>query len=407
MVKSAVNIKRIALWLVAVAVVACVSGYGLRRYETAHDPYHEQMKILTNPRARGQWAFGMYRPTLAQDDEWRIMEINLGYESGLAWQGAMGHAMLQKANWLANRLNLPVQRPIQVWQVDAVADSPSTSVLHQYPSWMPDTVYGMDIWNTNIPRLKRILALKFAINGWLDTPAYHFSFRDGQCDCIARQSESGGDANNFDKIMTAPHVHLPPLKTAEIYQIATNWLAAIDVNLDMLEKSRLPHPVRQEEGRLPGASSPQPVYFVAWGTNYYGLNYMAKIVFTNEWSPSVLVEIGLDKELLQLSVGDLTYYRCLPTLIPSKTVWRLVHTPDPPPEQLRNPAFTAQFCCTSPRYATNYPDYWYMLTYTNGVLWHYLHHQSDPKIRAWQIKDVEKTFSELIPYTPDTNNAMP
>ncbi|HTV42761.1 MAG TPA: hypothetical protein VMF08_19510 [Candidatus Sulfotelmatobacter sp.] len=399
------NIKRIALWLVAVAVIACVVGYGLRRYETAHDYFHEQMKILMNPLARGQWAFGMYRTTAAQSEEWEIMTININTKHGLVWEGAMGHAMLQKANWLANRLNLPIKCPIQPWEVQLDCFVPSVSVLPQYPSWIPDTVYGMDIYNTNIPRLKRILALKFGINGSLDTPTYHFSFMDGQCDCIARQSESGGDANNFDKIMTAPHVHPPPLKTAEIYQIATNWLAAIDVNLDMLEKSRLPHPVRQEEGRLPGASSPQPVYFVAWGTNYYGLNYMAKILHTNEWSPSVLVEIGPHKELLQVSVGDLTYYHCPPVLLNSHEVWRLVHAPDPPLEQLQNPSFTTEHFFCDPHAATNYPDYWNGLNYeTSGAIWRYAHHLPLPAVLS---NSMQKTYSELIPYTPDTNAATP
>jgi len=402
MVKSAVNIKRIALWLVAVAVIACVVAYGLRRYETAHDYFHEQMKILQNPRARGQWAFGMYRPTIAQDQEWQTFWRNLGLRGDLSWDKVMGDAMLLKANWLVNRLNLPEKRPLQPWDVWPGFYLPIQTILHQYPSWIPDTVYGMDIYNTNISRLKRILALKFAINGSLDTPAYHFSFMDGQCDCIARQSESDGDANNFDEIMTAPHVHPPPLKTAEIYQIATNWLAAIDVNLDMLEKSRLPHPVRQEEDRLPGASSPQPVYFVAWGTNYYGLNYLAKILHTNEWSPSVLVEIGSHNELLRLSVGDLTYYRNPPMLIPSQTVWRAIHTHDPPLEQLRNPAIMAQFFCTFNRY-TNYPDGDYTARYvTNSFPWRYAHHQlsgADPRaVHVW-LETEKQQQADVIPYT--------
>jgi hypothetical protein len=398
------NVKRIALWLIAVAVVACAAGYGLRRYETAHDPYHEQMKILLDPRARGQFFFGMYRPTIAQCDEWEIMKLNINTKHGLAWEGAMGHAMLLKANWLANRLNLPIKRPIQPWEVQLDSfDSfaPSVSVLPQYPSWIPDTIYGMDIYNTNIPRLKRILALKFAINGWLDTPAYHFSFMDGQCNSIARQSEGVGDANRLDEIMAAPHVHPPPLKTTEIYHIATNYLAAVDINLDLLEKSRLPHPVRQEEDRPVGAPSPQLVYFVAWGTNYYGLNYMAKILDTNEWSPSVLVEIGPHKELLQLSVGDLTYYRCPPVLINSREIWQLVHTSDPPLEQLQNPAFTTEHFFCDPNYATNYPDYWNGLNYeTNGEIWRYAHHLPLP---AFLSNRLQKIYSELIPYTNDSN----
>lgn len=326
------------------------------------------------------------------------MIINIDTKHGLAWQGAMGRAMLLKATWLANRLSLPIKRPIQPWDVQPVVFAPSVSVLHQYPSWIPDTVYGMDIYNTNISRLKRILALKFGINGALDTPEYDFSFMDGQCDCIARQSESDGDAKNFDDIMAAPHVHPPPLKTAEIYQIATNWLASIDVNLDMLEKSRLPNPVREEEDRLPGASGPQPVYFVAWGTNYYGLNYLAKILYTNEWSPSVLVEIGPRNELLQLSVGDLTYYRRPPTLMNGPEVWRIVHTPDPPLRQLQNHAFTTEHFYCDPHYATNYSDYWNALNYeTNGVIWRYSHHLPLPVFLSSRL---QKINSELIPYKP-------
>ncbi|HEV2454130.1 MAG TPA: hypothetical protein VGY98_07705 [Verrucomicrobiae bacterium] len=396
-------IKRIALWLVAVAVVTCLAGYVLRCYESAEDPYREQMKILQNPQRRGEFFFGMYRPTAVQSEEWEIIWLNLNEKAGLAWQGTMGRAMLLKVNWLANRLNLPIKRPIQPWDVSPGFCLPIQTVLPRYPSWIPDTIYGMDIYNTNVPRLKRILALKFAINGWLDTPAYHFSFMDGQCNCIARQSENDSDGNKFDEIMAAPHVHPPPFKAANIYQIATNWLAAIDINLDMLEKSRLPHPVRQEKRTLPGASSPESVYFVAWGTNYYGLNYLAKILYTNEWSPSVLVEVGPNNELLQLSVGDLTYYRNPPTLIPSETFWRAVHTPDPPLDQLRNPVVTAQFFCT-PHYATNYYDYWYQLNYnTNGNLWRYAHHQLDPKTNAYEIKYRKWVNSILIPYKPGDN----
>ena len=395
--KSAMNVKRIAQLLIAITAVACLAGYGMHWYQGAHDPYEKQMKILLNPNARGQWAFGMYRASIAQDKEWEIMEHNLNFMGELPWDKLMGNNMLLKANWLADRLNLPINRPIQPWQVqNARIGTPIDAVLHQYPSWIPDTIYGMGIFNTNASRLKRILALKFGINGYFDTQAYHFSFTDGQCDCIARQSENDDDPENLDEIMAAPHVRPPPLKTTEIYQIATNWLAAIGVNLDMLEKSRLPHPVRQEEHQFPGAPRPQPVYFVAWGTNYYGINYIHKFVYTNEWQPSVLVEIGPQKQLLLLSVGDLTYYRNPPMLIPSETVWRTLHTPDPPREQLLKPGFMAQFFCTLSSF-TNRPDNDYILHYlTNSIPWRYANHLP---VSASASNEFAKDNSELIPYT--------
>ncbi|MGH8024451.1 MAG: hypothetical protein ACRED1_12765, partial [Limisphaerales bacterium] len=91
-----------------------------------------------------------------------------------------------------------------------------------------------------------------------------------------------------------------------------------------------------------------------------------------------------------------------PMLIPSKTVWRLVHTPDPPMEQLRNSAVSAQFFWNT-RQTTTLPDYWYMRNNTNTVLWHYLHHQSLPKIEEWQINYEKKSFPNLFP-TPTAND---
>ncbi|HTV41577.1 MAG TPA: hypothetical protein VMF08_13430 [Candidatus Sulfotelmatobacter sp.] len=81
--------------------------------------------------------------------------------------------------------------------------------------------------------------------------------------------------------MAAPHVHPSSAKTDEIYQIATNYLAGVDINLDMLEKSRLPHPVRQEEYQPDGTSDSVPVYFAAWGTNYYSIDWLYHYWHTN------------------------------------------------------------------------------------------------------------------------------
>ncbi|MGH7991464.1 MAG: hypothetical protein ACREDS_14910, partial [Limisphaerales bacterium] len=72
-----------------------------------------------------------------------------------------------------------------------------------------------------------------------------------------------------------------------------------------------------------------------------------------------------------------------------------VHTPDPPIEQLCDPAITARLFCTA-NYATNYYDYWSALSNTNGNLWRYSHHLP---IKAWDSNQIQEMNSELIPYT--------
>jgi hypothetical protein len=378
--------KKIVLWIVIGAVVACLADDGLRRLETVQGPTHA-FQMPSAP----------YKMSEAEREELEIMRINVSHGARLAWQASVKRTMLVEANWLANRLNLPIRRPIYTTDIqDWLVLSPWNLVLPRYPVWFPDTVFGTDLYNTNFPRLQRILALKFALNGYITTPPYSFSFSNGRVDDIVRldPNESNRYEDRFAEVMRQPSFHPSLAKTAEAYQLATQWLAAVDVNLDMLEKSRLPHPVRQEEYQLPGASDPQPVNFVAWGTNYYAGYYIYKTWHTNEWHPSVMVEIGPHNELLELYVGDSTFFRNPPTLIPSKTVWRLVHTPDPPVDQLLNPEIMREFILT-PEEASNC-----VYRATHNPLWAYQHHLTNPELTLEISNDLNHLKSELIPYTP-------
>lgn len=352
------------------------------------------------------WQAKVWRLSPAQRREMGIMQINLRYGARMAYAAAMTRSMLAKANWLANRLNLPIRRPIQESDINYAGDTdePFFLALKHYPTWIPDTIYGTNIYDTNISRLQRILALKFGIEGTLDTSSYEFNFQDGQLVELVRQNVSQGErySDRIAEVMAAPHIHPPLARTDEVYQIATNWLAAIDVNLDMLEKSRLPHPVRQEEYQPDSASDSVPVYFVAWGTNYYGLKYLYHYWHTNEWHPSVMVEIGPRKELLEIYVGDATFFSNTPTLIPSQTVWRLVHTPDPPPDQLTNPAVMREFFLTPQEAAER-------VRYARTPLWYYQHNLiKDMKISSAEKSELIRSItnglnelrSELIPYKP-------
>jgi hypothetical protein len=379
------HVKRLILWLVIGAGVASLEAYALDRLESVQGPTH-------------QMPTAAYKISGAEREELQIMKLNLDYGAKLAWRAGLIRAMLIKANWLANRLNLPIRRPIyttdiQRWQIVP----PWFSALVRDPVWFPDTVFGTALYNTNFPRLQRILALKFALKGNIVTPPYSFSFTDGQVWDILHldPKESDRYADRFASRINESQA--TPNEAAQVYQLATNWLAAVDVNLDMLEHSRLPHPVHK-------ALVPQPVYYVDWGTNFYGLYNIYKTWHTNEWHPAVTVKIGPHHELLEMYVGDATFFRDPPMLIPSKTVWKLVHTPNPSYEQLRNPAVMRELIMT-PQEVSNYIPT--LSEITNNSDWKYQHHQLDP-VSAMQISNyLQKLNSELIPYTSETNSATP
>jgi hypothetical protein len=391
--------KRFFLWLAISAVIWLTIGAGFANLVMGAPHPGDPGYIPCPGDPAWVWEASVPRLTKAQKEEAEIMQINLRYGSRMAWRAAMSRAMLIKANWLANRLNLPIQRPIQESNIyTSDIGFAGFRVLNQYPSWIPETIYGTDIYNTNIPRLKRILALKFGIGGDLETSDFAFSFGNGQLIRLVRHNASHGEryADRLAEIMAAPHVHPPLPKTYEVYHIATNYLAAVDINLEMLEKSRLPHPVRQEEYQPNGASDSVPVYFVAWGTNYYAVDYLYHYWHTNEWHPAVTVEIGPRNELLEMYIGDPTFFRNPPTLMPSQTVWRLVHTPDPPPDQLLNPTVMREFLLT-PEEAAG----WMFTATNNPPYWAYQHHLiKDPEQFRELSNELNHLHSVLIPYKP-------
>jgi hypothetical protein len=386
--------KQLILWLVIGAVVVCLAGHCLHRFETVQ----AQGEIVGAQTDTVQMPITPYRISESERKELAAMRLNLNYGAKLAWRAALIRAMLEKANWLANRLNLPIRRPIYTTDVQSWQVMPPFSLALNTgpPSWLPDTVFGTHIYDTNFSRLQRILALKFGLDGKLDTPPFEFSFSDGQFWDIVRidPSESGRYADRFAARIneTTPSSDA----AAQAYHLATNWLAAVDVNLAMLEKARLPHPVHQGEYQSGGALIPQPVYFVDWGTNYYGLYHAYKTWHTNEWHPAVTVEISTNNELLELYVGDPNFFRNSPMLIPSETVWRLVHTPDPSFRQLQTLAGMQAFVMT-PEEVSNYiKSFDYM---TNSTTWKYQHHLLDAHMTTYYSNYMKNLNSELIPYT--------
>jgi len=121
-----------------------------------------------------------------------------------------------------------------------------------------------------------------------------------------------------------------------------------------------------------------------------------------------MVEIGPRNELLEMYIGDPTFFRDPPTLIPSQTVWRLVHTPDPPPDQLFNPDVMRKFLLT-PEDSSNW------VQWARTPLWYYQH----DKLKELHLSNAEKPellqsitnnlnylHSVLIPYKPGDDPAF-
>jgi hypothetical protein len=354
--------KCLILWLLAAVIVVCLAVYGLRSRHRAQPNLFPGYPPPLSKAEQEAW-----------NEEWWKLRFYYCDWSGLAWRAGVSKVMLHKVNQLANRLNLPINRPI------TVIDLQNTAV---FPPWMefarkprpygyPDTIYWTNICNTNIPLKLRLAALHVWLAGELETSDYKFDFKYGQLEWMERLTPFPADDEERMR-----QIRLSPALEAQMYQQATNWLAAADVNLDMLEKSRLPHPVSQGEVTFPGDTAPVPVYYVNWGTDFWGFASIYRYWHTNEWHPCVDVGITATKELVGLYIYDMTYYRDPPTFITN--AWQLAHTPNPSYEDLLKPGVAESLCLSPPllKYETNvyYPT---NFNITNTPFWQ-LEHVGQP-----------------------------
>jgi hypothetical protein len=274
----------------------------------------------------------------AQHAEFMVMWTNLNHGASLVWRETVMERMLAEANWAADRLKLTIKRPIEAADIQQVfVASPANGVLQQAkPSYLPDTIYGQHIFDSDIPRGSRLRALKIGLRGNFATTNFEFEFDEGKLGRVLRLSCPNVEyyARDLDKLVGKPSL----INSAQAYQLATQWLAAVDVDLAVLEKARMPQAVHQLEYQPPGAANSVflPIFYVDWGTNFTGLNYIWFNKKNAPWHPSVEVEIlGTTKELQNLRIADPSFSRRLPVLITN--VLDLVRTPDPPLKTLKGP----------------------------------------------------------------------
>jgi hypothetical protein len=232
-------------------------------------------------------------------------------QTSLAYRSAVGQRMLEEANYFSEQLKLPPPHPIQIADITG---------FHVSPPWFSK------IENTNLASpVARVRTAKIVAGGNLQTTNFSFSFSKGKLFGVE------------NRIMYDERFDLYPVwaKTSSLinsdgaYQLATQWLAAVDIDVGALNKQTKPKVEQRWFWNQPGLNvyhpprdtnkTMLPIYEVTWGTNW--VNYPAQVQI-----------LGTTKELMKLHVGDFSLFHRPPLVITNAI--ELVNIPDPPMKHL-------------------------------------------------------------------------
>jgi hypothetical protein len=242
--------------------------------------------------------------------------------------------MLAEANYFAERLKLPATpHPIQMADVKyPMAFSPWYSTLKEthYPYW-PATIFSNHIFDSSIPREQRTRSLKIGASGGFETTNFAFGFHQGKLMAIERLGEHEVEyyAKDLDKLVGKPSL----ITDSQAHGMATQWLAAVDIDVPALEKKYPPEVNRLR--CLPKGSTnvvELPFYFVHWGWQYFTNNDDNHTISS---TPLVEVKIlGTTKELVELHMLDTSFSR-RPLLLVTNAL-ELIRTPNPSVKHLQS-----------------------------------------------------------------------
>ncbi len=269
------------------------------------------------------YALNSSKPTQAEGDAVMTM-IHVVNHTTFPFRATLVQQMLKEANYFAIRLQLPTSMPILKDSIqDGYTPLPWFCVLKDTNyTFFPATVYGREICNTNIPIELRLHALKFMVEGRIDTTNFEFGFQNGKLTHVMRLSAPMTEyySRNLDKLVGK----LSLIDSNGAYQLATQWLSAVDVDVPALEKN-FSHSINQLSFQPNGTTNSVllPLFYVGFGTNS---NPKWKTV---SYDPAVEVEIlGTTKQLQNLIVNVSSFCH-RPTMIISNAL-DLVRTPTQP-----------------------------------------------------------------------------
>lgn len=221
----------------------------------------------------------------------------------LAYESVAVQLMLGEANYVADKLKLPTPRPIQPTDIQYHYISPPWySMLKETTRpYGPITVFSNRIFDTNIPREQRARSFKVCLRGTIETTNFLFVFNKGRLSDV--EHIAGHDLqyypDDIEKLIGKPSL----INDAQAYEIATQWLNAVDIDVWAMEK-KYPPQVNQLSV-LPVNSTnvvKVPMYFVHWGWEHFVNGDANHSVISNS-----LVEVkilGTTKELMELRLPD-------------------------------------------------------------------------------------------------------
>jgi hypothetical protein len=254
--------------------------------------------------------------------------------STLAYRVAVTQKILGEANFFASRLKLPTPHPIQITDIRQFeVSSPWSSVIHETNELhYPISSFGSNIYNSNIPRDARLRALEIGANGSIETSNFVFYFDRGKIREVMRITQHNLEryARDLDQLVGKPSL----INEAQAHELATEWLAAVDVETAALAKEKWAvHQLRYlAEGATDAVTL--PLYYVDFGSIHYTNGPENHKEFDE---PRVHVEIlGTTKELQDITINDGPLLR-RPLLLITNAL-DLVRMHDPPAKQFNQPS---------------------------------------------------------------------
>jgi hypothetical protein len=270
---------------------------------------------------------GPSKMTETQNREMFAMITNVNH-STFAYQAAVMQRMLEEANFFSDRLKLPTPHPIQM------DDVKHSGVSQPWFGVILDDNFARDYYSTNIPREDRLKALKIGVRGIFETTNFFFSFIGGRLYEVQRLKdhlvEYCASIPDLDKLAVATSL----INDAQAHELATQWLAAVDVDVARLERDFTPTVSRVRYNYPPGTTNIilLPIYFVEWDLRHY-----SNADGSNQGtSASVEVKIlGTTKELIEYQLRDGSFSG-RPLMLVTNAL-DLVRTPNPPMKHLQSP----------------------------------------------------------------------
>ncbi len=260
-----------------------------------------------------QTVFGVFLTGPEMDE--RMELVRTVNHCGLALYPIRTQQMLNEASFAVLRLKLHAHYPLTMSDVrDYYMAPPYFSLLttntDAIMQGQPDTLYGAHIYDATLPRASRVNALKVGAFGRLDTANYSFSFGKGRLLRILGRDtiHEAYYGQNLAKLIGQPSL----IDSNGAYQLATQWLAAVD--LDMSRLNKLKWTVNQLRFLPLGTTNAVtlPYFYVEFGSKHYP----AFINLPARDEPLVEVKVlGTNKHLEDLHINDITLCQRPPLVV--------------------------------------------------------------------------------------------